>query len=483
LRNSTIENLVLSWGALALFCLAAPFGVGLTEMVVAPLERNVVGSGEIRAREAAAALVEPLLLEDRLTMQDRLLRLARTCPDFLYVFVVSGAPSPGRRIAAYGRCPTTSGQLMLSGLGRIARFRSSAGLVLDIRADILGGQLGQLHLGLSRAALQAAENRAATTLSIGLAMAFLCLVTGVQIVTRKVSLPLRRLGEMMSLYPGAPVPRPGTEVSGSPEVDSLATQLQGMIDRLETLEAERTATQQRMLHTERLAALGELAAGLVHELRNPVDGMLECVSFVAEAPDRPERVAKYLPLVGEGLERVSSTLNGMLGFIRSSEDLSIRACQVREVLRELEPLIQARQEHRRIDISIQTCAQCSCLCSVDALLQVCLNLVLNAFDALDGVPGPRIRIDARCDNAWVYLCVADNGPGVPEDLRSKVFAPFFTTKVQGRGTGLGLSVSRELVRAGGGELLLVSDSGPLPGACFQVKLVRSDRAVPADGRL
>ncbi len=111
-------------------------------------------------------------------------------------------------------------------------------------------------------------------------------------------------------------------------------------------------------------------------------------------------------------------------------------------------------------------------CDPDQMTQVLANLLLNAQQALEGEPQPRpVRINAAADGEMVAIEVADNGPGIPVDLRSRVFDPFFTTKPAGAGTGIGLAVSRGIVEAHGGSLTLAATDR---GACFVLRLPQND---------
>jgi CheY-like chemotaxis protein/anti-sigma regulatory factor (Ser/Thr protein kinase) len=112
------------------------------------------------------------------------------------------------------------------------------------------------------------------------------------------------------------------------------------------------------------------------------------------------------------------------------------------------------------------------LCDPDQMIQVLSNLLTNSRHALEDRPLPRrVRLTAHTEGEWVELWVADNGPGVPDAIRSRMFDPFFTTKPVGSGTGIGLAVSRGLVEAFGGSLVLAPSEGE--GACFVIRLPRT----------
>jgi len=228
-----------------------------------------------------------------------------------------------------------------------------------------------------------------------------------------------------------------------------------------------------MVQSERLAALGELAAGLAHEIHNPLDGMQECLRFLEQDPGKSARAEKYYPMLRAGLDRIARVMREMLTFARSGRNISVEVCRVGQVLEELELLVRENMKGRKVRLSWPKPGGCACLCDPQGLAQAGLNLILNAAEAVAVSPDPQVRVDAACDSDWVYISVEDNGPGVPPELRERIFEAFFTTKPFVKGTGLGLSVSRQLIRAAGGELELSRDGGSLPGARFVIRLPRA----------
>ncbi|HDY87017.1 MAG TPA: HAMP domain-containing histidine kinase [bacterium] len=243
-----------------------------------------------------------------------------------------------------------------------------------------------------------------------------------------------------------------------------------MANRLDSLEHERSITQAQMVHTEKLAALGELAAGLTHEIRNPLDGMLECVHYLEVDPNKGARQAKFLPMIRNGLQRINEVMQQMLTFARSGNISTTEVCHTAEIIDSLELMLQGQLMSHKIKLTWHKPGTCVCLCNKQGILQALLNLVLNSVDAVEKSSDPEILIDAQCDSQWVYIAVEDNGPGIPETLREKIFEPFYTTKSSGEGTGLGLAISRQLVRAVGGDLELSQEPSVLSGARFTIRI-------------
>jgi PAS domain S-box-containing protein len=242
------------------------------------------------------------------------------------------------------------------------------------------------------------------------------------------------------------------------------------ITALET--ATRRASQQ-----ERLATVGTLAAGVGHEINNPLayvignlDFSLEELGAIVGSPSsgRLREIVEVLAEAREGAERIRKIVRGLRSLAR--EDIALHPVDVQSVVDSALSMAAHETRHRaRVELSISNAP----LVHADEsrLTQVIVNLVINAAQAFATAdPGTNtIRIEAHKRGKRVSITVADNGPGIPPQLQKRVFDPFFTTKPVGQGTGLGLSVSRSLMDAIGGELTL--ESTPGAGATFTVSLL------------
>jgi two-component system, NtrC family, sensor kinase len=237
----------------------------------------------------------------------------------------------------------------------------------------------------------------------------------------------------------------------------------------ESLEAEvRAATQalleqQRSLaQAERLAAVGEIAAGVAHELRNPLAGIqMSCVNLRSEI-DNPDQVARLDLIVGE-LKRMARLLTQLLEQSKQAPTPS-QPCDLATLVRELVALTRY-QIPPQIELDYRVPDTLICRVPESSLRQVLLNLVLNAAQAIDAGPG-KIWIEVSRDEDWLWLDVMDNGPGFPEELLRGVVRPFASGRSQG--TGLGLAIVQRTMRESGGHMKL-SNLDPT-GACVTLKL-------------
>ncbi|MBX5482026.1 MAG: HAMP domain-containing histidine kinase [Myxococcaceae bacterium] len=237
------------------------------------------------------------------------------------------------------------------------------------------------------------------------------------------------------------------------------------------------ASERRRERAERLALIGQLAAGVAHEINNPlayVKANLACLRDDEAGLSGAERADLHNEMA-EGLERIAQIVKDLKSFARDRSEVQVDA--------EIEPLVAsavrlATVRSRSTGVTIEVATSGSPVAHVhpQRLEQVILNLLLNAIDAVESRtdrPGRiRVRVGEHADG--VHIDVEDDGPGITPEVQTRLFEPFFTTKPVGRGTGLGLALSREFIQQMGGTITVHSTPGE--GACFSVRL-----PLPAQG--
>jgi PAS domain S-box-containing protein len=231
--------------------------------------------------------------------------------------------------------------------------------------------------------------------------------------------------------------------------------------------------QEKIRHADRLAAVGALAAGVAHEIGNP----LMALSMAAQSLERRTcdgYTEGKLTLIREHIDRISRIVRQMSELARPQSGLRDR-CDLNEIVRLAVDMVRYDERSKSSEVVYELTELPPVLAVEDELTQVCINLALNAFDAmLENPPGRarRLTIRSEASASAVSVAFSDTGPGVPAALRDKVFQPFFTTKDAGRGSGLGLAVSARILQEHQGVLRLDQDvSG---GAAFVLELPRPD---------
>jgi signal transduction histidine kinase len=236
----------------------------------------------------------------------------------------------------------------------------------------------------------------------------------------------------------------------------------------------------QLVHSERLAAVGELAAGVAHEINNPLQTILGSVELMLEVNTDPARGAD-LEVVRSQATRAGQIVRNLLSFVRRASTGRLPG--------DLNQIVLSTLELRRHHLEQSNIAVCLALHTSDLpvlvnreeIQQVVLNLLMNAEQAIlsaglaAGKAG-RITIRTRASDGHQLLEIADNGPGVSSELQGRIFEPFFTTKDVGEGTGLGLSISHGLAAAHGGFLELCAEE---EGACFRLTLPAHPEAAAA----
>jgi signal transduction histidine kinase len=230
---------------------------------------------------------------------------------------------------------------------------------------------------------------------------------------------------------------------------------------------ERVMEQERaMARVEKLVSIGQLAAGVAHEISNPLAGIDGLLQLLQRSPDkpRPEAVARLRDQVA----RINATVRQMTAL--AHPDLG-RPERVDPAVLVRETIDILRYDHRlrEIAVDLDLAPDLPPLrVNPRALQQALMNLLINAADALEQTESPRIGVRVQTENGRLRIAIADNGPGIRDPDKDRIFEPFVTTKPVGQGTGLGLPISRELVAAQGGRLLLESEPGF--GAVFTIEL-------------
>ncbi len=254
-----------------------------------------------------------------------------------------------------------------------------------------------------------------------------------------------------------------------------------LYESLRALLRERERTQSLMIHTEKMAALGRLAASLAHEVNNPLQAVQGCLALAKEMLDDIETardsmgdVTHYLAIAEEEIQRVATIVRRMRDFYRPSEDAMVPT-DLHAVLEAVLALAAKQLQHSKITIERAWAERLPLVqANADHLKQVFLNLILNAEDAMS--TGGTLRITTSVDphagspasgsSPVVRITFSDTGIGMSREAISRLFEPFFTTKEQG--SGLGLSIAYSIVKAHHGEIGVTSQEGA--GTTFTVYL-------------
>jgi two-component system NtrC family sensor kinase len=313
------------------------------------------------------------------------------------------------------------------------------------------------------------------TTAFALALAFLVYVA----LTRLIVKPIEALARATDrVATGA---RKLDVRSGGPrEIEQLSDSVSAMTTRLiadeEALRKkvdELTQAQAQVVRSERMASVGRLAAGMAHEIGNPITAIMGMQDLMLGGDVTPSEQSDYVARMRKETERVHRILRDLLDFARPETNALLTqapasapaTAQVHEVMRDVESLLKPQKNFREITITVEGDAALARI-APERLTQVLLNLALNAGDAM--ARGGKLVMRVKQDKKTARIEVEDTGPGVSSDVRERLFLPFVTTKEVGQGTGLGLAVCRGIIEAAGGHITL--DTTYRDGARFVIEL-------------
>jgi two-component system NtrC family sensor kinase len=265
------------------------------------------------------------------------------------------------------------------------------------------------------------------------------------------------------------------------EMNAMCESLSEARKRLDDETEGRLAAVEQLRHAERLSTVGRLASGVAHELGTPLNVVLGRAAVIRDA-QTPEEIAGHVAVIERQVTRMTQIIRGLLDFARRSPPKRAPV-SANEIARATALLLRPMAQKAGVEIAVGDTDGADLTVTADEgqLQQVLTNLVVNAIQA--GHPGGHVRLACRAatadpdragpggeriDGPTVVITVADDGDGMPKEVRGRVFDPFFTTKDVGKGTGLGLAVSHGIVREHGGFIDVVSELGR--GSQFSVFL-------------
>ncbi|MCK6544796.1 ATP-binding protein [Myxococcota bacterium] len=405
--------------------------------------------GQNIAHHVAEEAAEPLLLEDAITLDELVSSVVDTArPSVVYCFITRSGTIA---VSSFdGPPPAALTELRRDGDRAPIVVVSGERRILDV-VEVVPSGLGEVRLGLDMTITSETRESLGTSLGL-LAVGMIAVGTlAALIVGRRVSRPIHEiLGAADHFDPAREGAPPLVRARGTDEISELGRRFNQMLVRLQAAQRERERARQRHVETERMAALGSLVAGITHEVNNPLAGIKNCVHRLSRADLSPEKRTEYLGLMEEGLAALENVVRQLLDFARphapklewiSASDLAERASH----------LIAPQLARRKIQVQVVGLdANGPVRADRHAIGQSLLNLLLNAAYVTE--PGGEIRLRIVHAGERRGIAVEDDGPGVPAEIRERILDPFFTTKPPGEGTGLGLSVTRTIVDAHGGEL-------------------------------
>jgi two-component system NtrC family sensor kinase len=245
-------------------------------------------------------------------------------------------------------------------------------------------------------------------------------------------------------------------------------------------QTERRRLQYQLVQSEKMSAIGQLIAGVAHDLNNPLASVVGFADLLAEAEDAPARLREPLQVIRDEADRAAGIVRNLLSFARQQERQR-RPTALRKLLSATVGLLRNQLMAQGVDVALELELDLpEPTVDPNQVQQVFVNLISNAAQAIAsaGRPG-KVIIRGRRRDDRLTIEVIDDGPGMPPEVAARVFEPFYTTKPEGQGTGLGLSISQGIIKEHGGRVLVTTSPGS--GATFTVELPLGGPAItPAE---
>jgi len=263
------------------------------------------------------------------------------------------------------------------------------------------------------------------------------------------------------------------------------TSAEGKIEQFAVIRhdiTQRKQAEQKSFEASRLTSLGEMSAGMAHEINNPVAVIqgkaAQLLKLVRNKQATPEKSVEQLEKIIYETERIAKIIKGLQTFSRDGTKDAFKSVELSALFDDVLGLCQERFKNAQVKLEIKPFPKIVLDARAIQLVQVFLNLLNNSFDAISSTLDKWIRIDVSQVGERIQIAFIDSGIGVPPEITDKLMQPFFTTKEVGKGTGLGLSISKGIIEDHGGQLSLDKNS---PNTKFIIELPRQQKLSHDDG--
>ncbi|UCG59407.1 MAG: HAMP domain-containing histidine kinase [Phycisphaerales bacterium] len=416
--------------------------------------------------------IEPLILTDQgLPLSEAITGAKQSNKDIDYIFVLDKDNTP---LASTFPSGVPKSLIDLVGQGRGERnvtiYYVGSESQLHMSTPLMEGELGSVHIGINRGPILAFTNASIVKLTIAFLVMTVAALATALLIGRGVGRPLNQIAIALHEASGRWPQIDHIDTGPTLEVREFAAMFRQMISQLKRADEERQEYEHKLYASERMASVGQLAAEVAHEINNPLDGLIDIARHLEQIGDEPEKLRRYLPLIKQGLEQMERVGRRLLTFSRTDVESRGEVFDVQKVVDDIVALTSGTMKKHGVVVEASSEPGLLAMGSAVATGQAVMNLLLNASDAMmDG--GGKVKIEVSQHNGQVWITVTDQGPGISEKIGEQIFEPFFSTKRAGSSTGLGLTVSQNLIRKSGGDLVLAERQTQTAGATFVIRLV------------
>ncbi|HFB61829.1 MAG TPA: hypothetical protein ENJ69_02480 [Bacteroidetes bacterium] len=437
---------------------------------------------EFVARTVASRVLEPFVYEDVVTLNKLIEEIKSMDSSIAYILILDNH----NRILAHTFQSAVPGGLLfvnrLNGqnLSKVLIKNNKNQLITDIAVPLLGNNIGEVRVGMYERKLYKNIRQKIDALIMMIGFFLTLGIMGAFLFSYYITQPIQgiaALSKNLDLNTIKNMPDDSLRVKRKlaffqklllfpDEIDLLIEKFNQMLRRLKTTSVALEKTQLSLFQNEKLASVGTLASGVAHEINTPIAGILYSIKRIKKAPDNKKQLENYLNLMEESAQRIHAIAQGLVNFSRNY-NFELTRVALKEVIREAFQVIEFKLQSANIELTINYGRhEQFVLGSKNHLNQVFVNVILNGIEAVmekqKQFPEHKgwIGLVVYSKNAAKTVVeIRDNGIGMSKEEQYQIFDPFFTTKEVGEGTGLGMSVSYNIIKAHQGEMEVHSVAG------------------------
>ena len=445
----------------------------LWNSVYRSFEQEIDKRSEVLSRLIAERALQPIVYHDYVNVYKVLDEIKSNDPSIAYVFILDEnktilAQNYDIRIpfALIDANQPVNGQ---SNIQVISAKNFPHKIIRDIAYPILDGDIGVVRLGLIEQNIRKELNRATQTMLFMVLTFLLVGLISAFFFSFLITLPIQKISKKAQKINLVDIQAEDLNIKPlrfrtiykyyfSDELDILVAKFNEMINRLKNNVKELQDTRDSFIQAEKLASIGTLTAGISHEINNPLAGIKNCVHRIEKEPENAEQILKYMALIRDAIEKIENVVKPLLDFSRKT-DLVMLEADPREIVEKALTLTEykIRKSNIEIERSFEDCPPV--MVAKNLLEQVLINLIINGIDAIEDHKNTAPDLAGKLwfsiygtEDGKTRIVVRDNGAGIDPAFHHKVFDPFFTSKKVGKGTGLGLYVSYNIIQELGGKI-------------------------------
>lgn len=312
---------------------------------------------------------------------------------------------------------------------------------------------------------------------LGVSLALLALSAALSLFwSRRITKPIERLSNAAQVM-GTGQFDIQVESSSRDEIGDLSNSFNLMASELNIRERALKEAQGALIQSEKMSAFGQLGAGIAHEVKNPLAGILGLAQLSLRKIEKETPLHKNLLLIEKEAKRCKAIIENLMKFARQ-EQVAYERIEINRVVEDTVAIVDHQLSINQVKLQEELNPDLPHIeGNANQIQQVLMNLIINAQQAMEGEPGSVTVTTRNPEPEQIEIRISDTGPGIAKELQAKIFEPFFTSKAVGKGTGLGLSVSYGIIQDHNGEIRV--ESVPGMGTTFIITLPQAGSAAPS----